>query len=293
MLSTFTITNIYVAAAKSLQSCPTLCDPIDGSPPGSAAPGILQARTLQWVAISFSSAWKWKVKVNLLSRVRLFETPWTAAYEAPPPMRFSRQEYWSGVYVAGCFNECTCCVLFMDLNENFLEKYTQAENCWAKDNVFIWLDCAELEYSPEWPHTLRAHLRCLGFLCLYSPANTWLSDLRCSNVFRLPWWLSGEESTCQCMRPRRCVWSLGRWRRKWQPTPGFLPENGMFRGAWRATVHGATEETWLNNNNRGLFDILNACFNFHFSYAHSFFTSFCKLPIYKSFLLELSFSFSF
>ena len=84
-------------AAKSLQSCPNLCDPIDGSPPGSPVPGILQARTLEWLAISFSSAWKWKVKVKSLSRVRLFTTPWTAAYQAPPSMGFSRQEYWSGV----------------------------------------------------------------------------------------------------------------------------------------------------------------------------------------------------
>ena len=76
------------AAAKSLQSCRTLCDPIDGSPPGSPIPGILLARTLEWVAISFSSAWKWKVKVKLLSRVRLFETPWTAAYQAPLSMGF-------------------------------------------------------------------------------------------------------------------------------------------------------------------------------------------------------------
>ena len=85
------------AAAKSLQSCPTLCDPIDGSPPGSPVPGILQARTPEWVAISFSKAWKWKVKVKSLSRVRLLATPWTAAYQAPPSMGFSRQEYWSGV----------------------------------------------------------------------------------------------------------------------------------------------------------------------------------------------------
>ena len=83
--------------AKSLQSCPTLCDPVDGSPPGSPVPGILQARTLEWVAISFSSAWKWKVKVKLLSRVRLLATPWTAAYPAPSSIGFSRQEYWSGV----------------------------------------------------------------------------------------------------------------------------------------------------------------------------------------------------
>ena len=85
------------AAAKSLQSCPTLCHPIDGSLPGSPVPGILQARTLEWVAISFSKAWKWKVKVKSLSRAGLLATPWTAAYQAPPSMGFSRQEYWSGV----------------------------------------------------------------------------------------------------------------------------------------------------------------------------------------------------
>ena len=85
------------ATAKSLQSCPTLCDPIDGSPPGSAIPGILQARTLEWVPISFSNAWKWKVKVKSLSRVWLLATPWTAAYQAPPSTWFSMQEYWSGV----------------------------------------------------------------------------------------------------------------------------------------------------------------------------------------------------
>ena len=72
------------AAAKSPQSCPTLCDPIDGSPPGSPIPGILQARTLEWVAMSFSNAWKWTGKVKSLSRARLLATPWTAAYQAPP-----------------------------------------------------------------------------------------------------------------------------------------------------------------------------------------------------------------
>ena len=85
------------ATAKSLQLCPTLCDPKDGSPPGSPILGILQARTLECVAISFSNAWKWKVKGKSLSRVRLFATPWTGAYQAPPSMGFSRQEYWSGV----------------------------------------------------------------------------------------------------------------------------------------------------------------------------------------------------
>ena len=97
------------AAAKPLQSCPTLYDPIDGNPPGFPVPGILQARTLEWVAISFSKAWKWKVKVKLLSHVLLFATPlnhvllfatpWTATHQAPPSMGFSRQEYWSAVPV--------------------------------------------------------------------------------------------------------------------------------------------------------------------------------------------------
>ena len=85
------------AAAKSLRSCPTLCDPIDGSPPASPVPGILQARTQEWVASSFSNAWKWKVKVKSLSLLWLFATPWTAAYQAPPSTGFSRHEYWSGL----------------------------------------------------------------------------------------------------------------------------------------------------------------------------------------------------
>ena len=71
--------------------------PHDGSPSGSPVPGLLRARTLEQVAISISNAWKWKVKVKSLSRVQLLVTPWTAAYQAPPSMGFSRQEYWSGV----------------------------------------------------------------------------------------------------------------------------------------------------------------------------------------------------
>ena len=100
LTTTFTFhfpVNSPAAAAKSLQSCPTLCDPRDGSPPGSPVPGILQARTLERVAIAFSNACKWKVKVKSLSRVLLLATPWTTAYRAPPSMGFSRQGYWSGV----------------------------------------------------------------------------------------------------------------------------------------------------------------------------------------------------
>ena len=103
------------ATAKSLQSCLTLCDPIDGSPPVSPIPGILQARTLECVAISFSSAWKWKVKVKSLSRVQPFATPWTAAYQAPPSMGFSRQEFTAlGETVSSlCTNSMYCQSLFV------------------------------------------------------------------------------------------------------------------------------------------------------------------------------------
>ena len=85
------------AAAKSFQLCPPLCDPIDSSPPGSPVPRILQARTLEWVTSSFSNSQKWKVKVKSFSHVWLLATPWTAAYQAPPSVGFSKQEYWSGV----------------------------------------------------------------------------------------------------------------------------------------------------------------------------------------------------
>ena len=100
------------AAAKSLQSCPTLCDPRDSSPPGSSIPGILQARTLEWAAISFSNAWKWKVKGKSLSRVRLFATPWTAAHQAPPSMGVSRQEYWSRLPVPSPYSLLFCSKYF-------------------------------------------------------------------------------------------------------------------------------------------------------------------------------------
>ena len=85
---------LTTAAAKSLQSCRILCDPIDGSPWGSPVPGILQARALVWVAISFTNTWKLKVKVKLLSHIWILATLWTAAFQAPLSMGFSRQEYW-------------------------------------------------------------------------------------------------------------------------------------------------------------------------------------------------------
>ena len=113
------------AAAKSLQSCPTLCNPRDSSLPVSPILEILQARTLEWVAISFSSEWKWKVKVKLLSCVRLFATPWTAAYQAPPSMGFSRQEYWSGLLLPSPWERLENCkweVTFKNCTQNFRKK---------------------------------------------------------------------------------------------------------------------------------------------------------------------------
>ena len=118
------------AAAKSLQSRPTLCDPIEGSPPGSPVPGILQTRTLEWVAISFSNAWKWKVKVKLLSRVRLFMTPWTTAYQALPSMGFSRQGYWSGVPLPSPIYYCTWCLIKSHSRYKWMNETGSREGNW-------------------------------------------------------------------------------------------------------------------------------------------------------------------
>ena len=107
------------AAAKSLQSCQTLCDPTDSSPPGSAIPGILQARTLEWVAISFSNAWKWKVKS--LSRVWLFSTPWTRAYQASPSMGFSGKSTGVG---------CHSLLQFLPLEPH--ERHEKAKRLWNR-----------------------------------------------------------------------------------------------------------------------------------------------------------------
>ena len=121
------------AAAKSRQSCPTLCDPIDSSPTGSSVPGNLQARILEWVAISFSNAWKWKVKVKSLSHVRLLATSWTVAYQVPPSMGFSRQEYWSGAPLPSPLSSPT-----KDQNHiPCIER--QSTNHWTTRKVPTWL----------------------------------------------------------------------------------------------------------------------------------------------------------
>ena len=144
------------AAAKSLQSCLTLCDPIDGgSPPGSLIPGILQARTLEWAAISFSNVWKWKVKVKSLSRVWLFATPWTAAYQAPSSMGFSRQEYWSGVSLPSLV------LLYKVLKNN---KKNQPIKKRKKSFSLMAQYCLGKSYCMQWFSTMSGHPNHLGSL---------------------------------------------------------------------------------------------------------------------------------
>ena len=141
-------------AAKSCQSCPTLCDPTEGSPPGSPVPGILQARTLEWVAISFSNAWKWKVKVKSLSHVRLLATPWTAPHQAPPSMRVSRQECWSGSPVPSLFH----------LLEHTNNIYFKSPHLLTPINIWILLSHFPLSsHSCGFSHTVLS-LSILSFL---------------------------------------------------------------------------------------------------------------------------------
>ena len=141
------------AAAKSLQSCLTLCDPIDSSPPGSPVPGILQARTLEWVAISFSNAWKWKEKVKSLSCIRLLATPWTAVHQAPLSMGFARQEYWSGVPLPSPFQETR------DKTTIWFSNSTTGHISWENRNsrwhmsIGAWFTVARIRKQPKWPLT--------------------------------------------------------------------------------------------------------------------------------------------
>ena len=138
------------AAAKSLQLCPTLHDPIDGSLPGSSVHRILQARILEWVAISFSNAWKWKVKS--FSHVRLLATPWTAAYQAPLSMGFSRQEYWRGVPLPSPWSNQLGLVMY---NEGLIP-YMSEQGSLDEDKSSIAGELTSLPHSP--PHMCQAHL---------------------------------------------------------------------------------------------------------------------------------------
>ena len=125
------------AVAKSLQSCPTLCDPIDSSPPGSSVPGILQVRILEWVAISFSNALKWKVKVKSLSLVRLLATPWTGAYQAPPFAFSDISSNWE-LFEILCIYE----VSLLHLSSYILWLHSQAKKIQPLYTVTVFLSSA-------------------------------------------------------------------------------------------------------------------------------------------------------
>ena len=151
------VLNAAAAAAKSLQLCPTLCDSIDCSPTGSPVPGILQARTLQWAAISFSNAWKWEVKVKSFSCVWLLETPWTVAHQAPPSMGFSRQEYWSGVPLPSP----VLSAVNLQLQDCFFPPSLEASS---------W-NCASHSFSTDLVVATRLHLCCYtGIIPFFSMA---------------------------------------------------------------------------------------------------------------------------
>ena len=168
------ITVAAAAAAKLLQLCLTLCSPIDSSPPGSAVPGILQARTLEWVAISFSNAWEWKVKVKSLSHVWLFATPWTAAYQAAPSMGFSRQEHWRGLPLPSP-------VLWLEGGKYFMlrgkDKIWQKHGEWVLKTFccFQLLSCVLLFATP-WTATRQVFLSstvCWSLLTFMSIESWW------------------------------------------------------------------------------------------------------------------------
>ena len=198
------------AAAKSLQSCPTLCDPIDRSPPRSPIPGILQAITLEWVAISFSKAWKWRVNVKSLSRVRLLATPWTAAYQAPLSMGFSRRKYWSGVPLPsrGKLHR-----FFKKLKIEYDSKIPFLSTHWKKTKTLIWEDMCTSVFIVS-PFTIAKTWK----QSVYPSTDEWIKRLWCvttmeycsvmSNSFQLyvlklarllgPWNFPGKNTGVGC-----------------------------------------------------------------------------------------------
>ena len=190
---------LLLSRFSRVQLCAT---PIDGSPPGSPVPGILQGRTLEWVAISFSNAWKWKVKVKSLSCIRLFVTPWTAVYQAPLSMGFSRQESWSGVPSPSPKRYFIV-----------LKYWVSGAVCHTSQPILP----VKQVFQLPWASVSSSVLYFIGLL--------WLKYITCLHTYiRLSWWLSGKESTCQSRRHEFDPW-VGKipWRRRWQPIPVFLP----------------------------------------------------------------------
>jgi len=114
-------------------------------------PGILQARTLEWVAVSFSNAWKWKVKVKSLSHIRPLATPWTVAYQAPPSMGFSRQEHWSGVPLPSPIYICMHKYIHTYIRQTFM--YTWLKIPPAMQETWVWSLGWVIPWRREWQPT--------------------------------------------------------------------------------------------------------------------------------------------
>ena len=166
-------------AAKSLQSCPTLWEPIDCSPPGSPIPQILQARILEWFTISFSNAWKWKVKVKSLSCIRLFTTPGTVAYQAAPSMGFSRKEYWSGVP----FPSPDAKHWLTGKDPGAGKDWRWEEKGMTEDDMVGWyhqLDGHEFEWTPEVDYRQGGLACCDSWGCKESDMAEWLNWTECA-----------------------------------------------------------------------------------------------------------------
>ena len=215
--------------------------------------GILQAKTLEWVAISFSSAWKWKVKGKSLSRVQLFMTPWTVAYQAPPSMGFSRQEYWSGVPLPSPYSMCTwrCILLHLD-GMSWRYQRDPSHLLYHLTCVSLLIFCFDdlsigvsgVLKSP----TITVLLSVSPFMsisvCLGEGNGTPLQYFCLENPMDGGAWWAAVHGVARVGNNRATSLSLFtcmHWRRKWQPTPVFLPGESQGREAWWAAVYGVAQ----------------------------------------------------